>query len=277
MKIERISDNSIKCTLTNFDLSVRDLNINELAYGSDKAKKLFSEMMNRANDELGFDVSGGPVMIEAVPLNDSIELLITKVDNPEELDARFSRFALGKGNKKPDNGMEWLHRLTNEILEGASGFLAQLAPEDGAQQGKAFRIAIGGPDGIKEIKPGAVQQGAKAENKKTVTVPEITYRAVSFGDLDTVIEGAAAAEFFTGESVLYKKGETGKYVLMLRGDKTNHDDFAKACNILAEFGQTVATSEGTKSYYDEHYEIIVPSPAIEKLSLAKPKKAPGRK
>ena len=35
-----------------------------------------------------------PLMIEAIPLNaDCIVLIITKVEDPEELDTRFSRFA----------------------------------------------------------------------------------------------------------------------------------------------------------------------------------------
>ena len=53
MKIERISENSIRCTLTGFDLSVRNLNIRELAYGSEKARKLFNEMMQKASNEVG--------------------------------------------------------------------------------------------------------------------------------------------------------------------------------------------------------------------------------
>ena len=32
MKIERINENQIRCTLSSFDLSSRDLNIRELAY-----------------------------------------------------------------------------------------------------------------------------------------------------------------------------------------------------------------------------------------------------
>ena len=41
MKIERINENQIRCTLTSFDLSVRNLNLGELAYGSEKARSLF--------------------------------------------------------------------------------------------------------------------------------------------------------------------------------------------------------------------------------------------
>ena len=120
MKIERISENSIRCTLTGFDLSVRNLNIRELAYGSEKARKLFNEMMQKASNEVGFEAENTPIMIEAIPLNgDSIQLVITKVEDPEELDTRFSKFSpMPKGSAE-----DWVKKLTSELLEGADGLL----------------------------------------------------------------------------------------------------------------------------------------------------------
>lgn len=50
MKIEKISDNQIRCTLTKEDLDSHQIRISELAYGTDKAKKLFREMMQQAQD-----------------------------------------------------------------------------------------------------------------------------------------------------------------------------------------------------------------------------------
>ena len=39
MKIERVNENQIRCTLTSFDLSVRNLNLRELAYGTEKSQE----------------------------------------------------------------------------------------------------------------------------------------------------------------------------------------------------------------------------------------------
>ena len=38
MKIERLNENQIRCTLNKEDLADRQIRISELAYGSDKAK-----------------------------------------------------------------------------------------------------------------------------------------------------------------------------------------------------------------------------------------------
>ena len=41
MKIEKINENQIRCTLTREDLESHQVNLKELAYGSEKAKKSF--------------------------------------------------------------------------------------------------------------------------------------------------------------------------------------------------------------------------------------------
>ena len=94
MKIEKVNDHQIRCTLTKADLADRELKISELAYGTEKAKSLFRDMMQQAAIKFGFEAEDIPLMIEAIPLNsDCIVLIITKVEDPEELDTRFSKFA----------------------------------------------------------------------------------------------------------------------------------------------------------------------------------------
>ena len=102
MKIERINENQIRCTLSNFDLSVRNVNLNELAYGSEKARNLFREMIQRASREVGFEAEDIPLMVEAIPMaNDSVMLIITKIEDPEELDTRFSKFSAADEDDDP--------------------------------------------------------------------------------------------------------------------------------------------------------------------------------
>ena len=82
MKIEKINDNQIRCTLTRADLADRQLKLSELAYGSEKAKSLFHDMMQQAAHECGFEAEDIPLMIEAIPASaDSIVLIITKVED----------------------------------------------------------------------------------------------------------------------------------------------------------------------------------------------------
>ncbi|MBR3243760.1 MAG: adaptor protein MecA [Parasporobacterium sp.] len=91
MKIERISENQIKCTLNRADLASRQIRMSELAYGTEKTRGLFQDMMEQASNEVGFDANDLPLMIEAIPVSmDCIVLMITKVENPDEVDTKFS-------------------------------------------------------------------------------------------------------------------------------------------------------------------------------------------
>ena len=94
MKIEKVNENQIRCTLSKKDLADRQIKLSELAYGSEKAKGLFRDMIEQANYEFGFEADDIPLMIEAIPLSgENIILQITKVEYPEELDTRFSKFS----------------------------------------------------------------------------------------------------------------------------------------------------------------------------------------
>ena len=94
MKIEKLNENQIRCTLTKEDLAERQIKLSELAYGTEKVKSLFRDMMQQASYEFGFEAEDLPLMIEAIPLSaDTIILVITKVEYPEELDTRFSKFS----------------------------------------------------------------------------------------------------------------------------------------------------------------------------------------
>lgn len=64
MRIERVNENVIRCYISKDDLDARHINISELSYGSEKAKDLFSEVMQWANSKFNFDTDGEPLMIE---------------------------------------------------------------------------------------------------------------------------------------------------------------------------------------------------------------------
>ena len=46
MKIEKVNDNQIRCTLTRQDLADRQIKLSELAYGSEKARSLFKRRLS---------------------------------------------------------------------------------------------------------------------------------------------------------------------------------------------------------------------------------------
>ena len=152
MKLEKINDNQIRCTLTREDLEMHQVNLRELAYGSEKAKKLFRDMMQQAQIEFGFEADNIPLMIEAIPVNlDSIILIITKVEDPEELDTRFSKFSPYKENTQAeplqldgaDSIIDIFQKICESKLKGKSSQVSESQEtEDSSDSGESSAVNL---------------------------------------------------------------------------------------------------------------------------------------
>lgn len=249
MKIERINENQIRCTLSSFDLSMRNLNLGELAYGSEKARNLFREMIQRASNEVGFEAEDIPLMVEAIPLsNESVMLVITKIEDPEELDTRFSRFS--PLSEEEQNGM-W-GGLTSELLEGADGLLEFL---------KKDMLGIPMPEENALI---PAQPLAETQQPQLPAAP--LTRIYRFASLDQAAEAArVTGEFCSCRNTLYKKPGTSQYYLVLSNQDADPLTFSRICNILSEYAEKIKPEAATEAYYQEHYEMIIRDQALQKL------------
>ena len=267
MRIERINENSIRCTLTNFDLSVRNVNLSELTYGSEKARNLFREMMQKASHEVGFDAEDIPIMVEAIPMaNDSIMLIITKIEDPEELDTRFSRFS-----QSEEEESSW-NTVANELLEGADGLLNLLGDpaflDSIAQAGEAIRNASSDTsakntldENIQDSDDSPVSQSQISDAPAPQNV-----RIYQFDTLDLVCGAAKeTARIFTGESILYKNPVNEKFYLLLKKETCDEFAFSKTCNKLSEYAARQKYDPATEAYFEEHYERFVRKQALQVL------------
>lgn len=98
MKIEKINDKQIRCTISREDLAQRKIKLSELACGTGNSKQLFRDMIRQAADDFGFEVDDIPLMVEAIPVSaECIILILTKVDNPEETESHFAQLLGDEG------------------------------------------------------------------------------------------------------------------------------------------------------------------------------------
>lgn len=245
MKLEKVNDNQIRCTLTKADLADRQLKISELAYGTEKAKTLFRDMMQQASYEFGFEAEDIPLMIEAIPLSaDCIVLIITKVEDPEELDTRFSNFAPSVHEDDGDTSFEDMLQNFTEGAENVLDLFKRLKEE-------TDKIASGGkalPD-----------KGASEQEEELCKV-------YSFDDLDEITRLAhVLSGFYTGKSSLYKDERGGRYLLFVTKSAHTREDFNKVCNIASEYGTMENLTDVTIAYLEEHDGLIIKDDALQKL------------
>lgn len=235
MKIEKINENQIRCTLTHADLAERHLKLSELAYGTEKAKSLFRDMMQQASFDFGFEADDIPLMIEAIPASaGSIVLIITKVEDPEELDTRFSRFTSGNEGDIP-------------LPEPAS--------------------MLEGADEIRDL-ISKVKEAASAVSAPAETIPQqLHVKLFSFDNLDRVIEAARLiVPAYNGANTLYHDTEEDAYILALTPSEHTNNEFSKICNMLSEYGAPEKVTPAILAFLEEHCEIVVSSDSVQKLA-----------
>lgn len=248
MKIEKVNDHQIRCTLTREDLASRELKISELAYGTEKAKDLFRDMMQQASFECGFEAEDIPLMIEAIPLNsECIVLIITKVEDPEELDTRFSKFAPSVHDD--DEDIEDVMKDLEESAEDVLDLFKKL------HENRTANAENSEPE-RKEKAPA-----------KSSTTSENLMRIFSFEALNQVIRAAHLLEnIYDSDNSLYKDEKTGEYLLVLTQGTHSPEDFAKVCNLLSEYGNLCHALPSGEAYLEEHYSQISIGAALQSLA-----------
>ncbi|MCR5452575.1 MAG: adaptor protein MecA [Lachnospiraceae bacterium] len=255
MKIEKLNENQIRCTLTKEDLESRHLNLSELAYGTEKAKSLFREMMRFASYKFGFDAEDIPLMIEAVPVSsDAIVLIVTKVPFPDELDARFSEFT-DYDEDEEDDDEYYDEEISSTVpipdnLGSANDILELFSDEENAKEDEAFR--------------NAVENGMPAPSKKTAEIAEIS-RLFEFTSLDDVMNAAKViGSYYHGRNDLYINDDNNFYLIACISDHSPAE-FNKVCNTLTEYAALCPVSIGRYKYINEHCRLILEGSALASL------------
>ena len=248
MKIEKINENQIRCTLTKEDLADRQIKISELAYGSEKAKSLFQDMIEQANYEFGFEVGDIPLMIEAIPLSgENIVLQITKVEYPEELDTRFSKFSEGEDTEESDEDLSLFAeaQAADDILD-----LFEKMKEERKEQ----------ISDKEEVEQAPVEEAVKKEKNVNV-VRLFAFKSLEQMDrLSKVLGG-----FYTGENDVYKDEHKNRYYLIVRQSKHTPEEFNKVCNIISEYASYTRYSKATEAFLSEHGKCILKGNALQIL------------
>ncbi len=251
MKIEKISDNQIRCTLNKSDLIDRELRISELAYGTEKAKALFRDMIQQAFYEFGFEVDDIPLMIEAIPVStECLILVITKVEDPDELDTRFSKFSSLGARDISDKSDTDEDAYADEIINSFDQI------DDSTDEAE---------EGAKDLLEAS---DTETEEKSNLHVSSNLVKVYSFRSLKEVTELAnVLLGYYNGTNTLYKNPVTAIYYLVISISQHTPEEFNKICNIISEFGKVERSTYASSSFYEEHYEIIVKNHALQILSV----------
>ncbi len=257
MKIEKLNENQIRCTLNKSDLADHNIRLTELAYGTDRAKALFRDMMQKASDDVGFEVGDIPLMIEAIPVNpDCLILIITKVEDPEELDTRFSKFTKPSADEYADYDEdveeEEEEADTTSIFDVLGNIVENLEAVRNASDRKAFH----------PLSNTAEKVSSGKEEKPNYDI----YRIFVFNALGNVTSAAEQLRgVYNGDNTLFKNPKDSRYYLILNRSDHTSDEFHLVCNTLCEYGMKIKTSFAMPYYMAEHFQPIIKRSALQTL------------
>ena len=231
MKIERISDNQIRCTLNKEDLKGKETLLNELAFGSDKAKGLFRELTKKASAELGFETNDIPLMVEAIPVSkECLVLVITRVDNPEDFNDHYKKLAK---NLSPGH------------------------------------IHLSEEDDVLDFLGGQTESPLKDfEESMKFALADSTMNIYYFNTLEEVASAARLIQHYETRSSLYKDPESRYYYLTLSSasDDPNDSVMDEIHSILSEYCRRLPNTYATQSLFNEHLKPLIRAGAVEEMS-----------
>lgn len=260
MKIEKMNEFQIRCTLTQDDLVARHIKMSEMKYGKPKTIKLFQDIIREASLKYNFNEDGQCIMVDATPLNTgSLVLILTKVQNPDELDTRFSRFAPSIIDEETDYEEEEYgeddYEEESHPSNGFTGnpiidFLEKLR-KDSNLYGAEVSISV--------------TSGPVAEKNSNDKDDEYRKVFVFSSMRDILIPASSIGASFHGISSLYKDLSDDTYLLMISVDRSELDSYRKACNILSEYGKPLNNSKLNDSYLKEHFDPIIIGDALERI------------
>lgn len=237
LKLQRINEKQIKCTITKEDLEQRQILPSDLRYGSNATKRLFSEVLKSAKERFNFSQDNDALTIEAIPTeNDSIDIVITKDNFPDELDTRFAEFS------KSDIAVP-------VIPDGEDLAVPTFDPSD------LYKSYVGRKK-TKIERPGSVS--AETETTNNLFVFE------SMDDLITVAK--VLSPTFNGESKLTRFADTNELILDLTYTTSVSEKLDKTSAVLADFDTPVILNAPAKAAIKEHGEVVIDTNAVEVLA-----------
>ena len=247
MTIEKLNDNQIRFVLTAEDLEQRNISLTEFAYGTPKAKALFAEMMKQARELYDFKNDSGALMIEAIPMGrNTLVVLVTLVQDPEELDARYSQFGpeVDHGDltgKSSSRSQDVVSDIVDSIRRHAGQKTSGAAPHTGSQ----------------------IMQDLAKMREFAMLNRLYSFRAIS----DAVRAASSAGSGYTGQSKLFLDETDHTYYLYLHMDTLEQvSEMQSILAVLSEYGAIESTPFARCEQLEEHDKVIFDHDAMQSLA-----------
>ncbi len=254
MKIERVDERTVKCFLSNEELEEYDIDYKDFVLRSDKAKEVVQEIIEQAEEEVGYKPPRFAFDLQIVMLPEQgLILTFSERDSQVKEGEQFIE-CLREMRRLLQKTRERLGGPPAEESEESAGSQNALEGQ-GAQNTEESAQNTGAPQ--EQGAQGAGQEGAEQAQRPG-------FAAFVFSGLGRVMEFAAALPGnLQTESSLYEMD--GFYYLYLLKGRASYERYSRACIQALEFGSLYAAEESQVLGLKEHGKCLIPKKAVKKL------------
>ena len=238
MKIERIDDKTVKCFLSNEELEEYDIDYKDFVTRSDKAKEVVQEIIEQAEEEVGYKPPKYAFDLQIMMLPDEGLVLVLSEKEPLE----------NKSGAQLLQALQEMKRVFEEKKAeiGAAEKKAQ-AGENAGESGKKKEVTVTAEDGT------------------SVFYTFLT--GTNLRNIGRVIEYAAVLPTnLRIDSTLYRMEDGTCYAYVRKGG-ASYERYSRACIQAMEFAALYAADEQKLRYLEEHGECLIREKALKKLRV----------
>lgn len=234
MKIERVDDKTVKCFLSNAELEEYEIDYKDFVLRSDKAKEIVKEIIEQAEEEVGYRPPKFAFDLQIMMLPEQGMLLTFSEKEPFE-------------GREGEQIIEYLKQVKN-LLQKTKDKIGQAAGnlvEDGSLENQSREHQCSAP----QKKPAKTQSD---------------FAIFRFGSLRDVMEYASCLpKTFRAQSELYEMKEA--YYLHIKKGEASYERYSKACVQALEFAGLYAADESSLLVLREHAQCLIAEKALKKL------------
>ncbi|HAH18352.1 MAG TPA: hypothetical protein DCL29_05020 [Eubacterium sp.] len=229
MKLEKLSENSIRCTIDRKEFETYKIKLGEIINGNGNAPKFFKEIIYKAHEQFGFEPNNFPLIIEATAnIPDNIVFTITKVNTEEEMEKMKKIVAMNQ-KKFQNNLLNNIHNV--EDMDDLIQEIEDYKNNDATDEGDDFEESV----------------------------------IFMFSNVDNLITSAKQVDgIYKGVSDLYEI--EGNYVLLLDAELEDAESYQYSCDIISEYADDTLFSDLTQSIILEHFEPVIEGDALTQLA-----------
>lgn len=272
MKFKRIDVDTVRCIITEEELSENGLELEDFLQNDGKAEPFLRKIISMAEAEVGYKVQGGNVSIQVTVLPEHT-LALTFSEKPlhgiSDMLANLRAAVENLAKSVPPN--PFLDQKSSDVTEDGRDSVKAQFPEAGHSDSDAPTEAHGqksaDPEmqGQKPAEPEAQKQQEEQPPQGFALNGRSSYQ-LRFGSLERVMQYAKGIqlELPIHTQLYYLERETSYYLLM---ERDGMDD-KQVCRLLSaslEFSQEIYAHEPTKAFIREHGRCILPEQAVEHL------------